>query len=78
MRTHHSVQFEFHRGARGAPGIDSDLPALLSRVSRMKTAAYYERGSDMPRSPEEVKASLNAASTFVAAFAKAISSPLAT
>ena len=77
MKTHHGVQSEFHRVARGAPGIDSDLPAFLSRAYRMKTAADYELGGDMRPAPEEVKASVDAASTFVAAIAKAISSPLA-
>lgn len=82
MKTHHGVQSEFHRIARGTSGadtgIDPNLPAFLSRAYRMKTAADYEMGDEMQPSPEEVKATLEAASQFVAAITNAMTTPPAT
>ncbi len=77
MKTHHGVQSEFHRITRGVPGIDtgidSNLPAFLSRAYRMRMAADYELGGDMQPSPDELIITLDAASQVVVAITNTIS-----
>ena len=65
LKTHRGVQSEFSRLIRDEPSVPADLRGFLSRAYAFKTIADYDPHTNVPPTPEDVRAGLDTAARLV-------------
>ena len=74
-KTHRGTRTQFHRLARGEPGIDADLPAILTSSYELKEAADYETGTAAIITPVEAGEAIDDAARFVSQVTQFLAGP---